>query len=261
MPSTSKPLDIESIKTSTNCEHIHYFESLNSTNSWLLEHGQCGDICISDQQSAGRGRRGNVWVSPNGGNIYLSQCWCFDSKIKHWSLLGLVTGIAIAEALEDIGLKKHGIKWPNDIFYQQQKLGGILLETTDQSGKVIIGIGINVELSANLTKEIGQPVTSINEVLKDKFVSRESVIIALINRIEERLSQFSTLDFEQFLDSWKLWDILQDKQVSFDHQGITVVGKVIKLDEHGRLGILKNSGVLSYYSSADIKLAKGKDSK
>jgi len=261
MPITYKSLNVDRIKKSTKHESIHHFESLNSTNSWLLENGQCGDICISDQQSAGRGRRGNIWVSPNGGNIYFSQCWCFDSKIKHWSLLGLVAGLAIAEALEDIGIKGHGIKWPNDIFYQQKKLGGILLETIDQSGKVVIGIGLNVELAKKTTNKISQPVTSINEVIKDNHIPRELVLIKLISRIEKRLSQFASLDFQQFIASWKKWDILQNKQVSFDHQGIIIVGKVVELDKYGRLGILKNSGELSFYSSADIKLAKSKDSK
>ena len=259
MPIISTVLDLDSIKKVTGHKSIHHFESVNSTNSWLLEHGFCGDICISDQQSAGRGRRGNIWVSPKSGNVYFSQCWCFDTKIKHWSLLGLVVGLAIAEALKDIGLSEHGIKWPNDIFHQDKKLGGILLETIDQSGKVVIGIGLNVELPKASTNIIEQPVTNINKVLVGKTVSREELLIKLIERLRNRLRKFEMLDFESFKESWNHWDILQNKQVRFKHQEQTIEGQVMEIDQYGRLGVLKNSGELSFYSSADIKIAKNED--
>ncbi len=247
-----KSLDIVQIKESTGSGTIHYFESLNSTNSWLLGHGECGDICISESQTTGRGRRGNNWVSPHG-NIYFSLCWCFDEILDHWSLLGLVTGIAIAEALQDIGLTNHGVKWPNDIFWQQKKLGGILLETVDQSGKVIIGIGLNIALPTDRSKTIGQPVTSLTEAVNDK-VSRDELVTQLIIRLKEKLNGFKRLNFDQFMQSWQTWDILRGEQVYFDHQGIEVSGEVVEIDKHGRLGILKNTGELCFYSSADIRL-------
>ena len=249
-----KSLDIDQIKESTACGTIHYFESLNSTNSWLLEHGQCGDICISESQTTGRGRRGNNWVSPQG-NIYFSLCWCFNEMVEHWSLLGLVTGIAIAEALQDIGLTSHGVKWPNDIFWQQKKLGGILLETVDQSGKVIIGIGLNCTLLTDSSKMIGQPVISLAETMNNN-VSRDEVITRLIIRLNEKLNSFKRLNFDQFMQSWQTWDILRAEQVYFDHQGIEVSGEVVEIDKHGRIGILKNTGELCFYSSADIRLRR-----
>ncbi|MCF6189184.1 MAG: biotin--[acetyl-CoA-carboxylase] ligase [Cocleimonas sp.] len=250
-----KSLNIDQIKESTACGTIHYFESLNSTNSWLLEHGHCGDICISESQTKGRGRRGNNWVSPRG-NIHFSLCWCFDEIVKHWSLLGLVTGIAIAEALQDVGLTNHGVKWPNDIFWQQKKLGGILLETIDQSGRVIIGIGLNIALPLGSSKTIGQPVTSLDEAMNDN-VSKNELVTQLIIRLKEKLDSFKQLNFDQFMQSWQTWDILRGEQVYFDHQGIEVSGEVVEIDKHGRLGILKNTGELCFYSSADIRLKKG----
>ncbi len=261
MPENPKPLNIEIIKESTQCENIHYFDSVDSTNSWLLENGKCGDICISETQTSGRGRRGNTWESPKG-NISFSLCYCFNKITEHWSLLGLLAGIAIAEALEDIGLKGHGVKWPNDIFWQQKKLGGILLETSDQSGKVVIGIGLNISLPPTTHEKIGQAATCLTEAMTTTNItfSKETLFIHLITRLHARLSVFESLNFDHFIKSWRDWDILQGKQVSFDHQGEIISGEVIKIDKQGRLGILKHTGDLCFYTSAELKLTKNGNS-
>ncbi len=262
MPENPKPLNIDKIKEATHCRNIYYFDSVDSTNSWLLENGKCGDICISDTQTLGRGRRGNAWESPQG-NVSFSLCYCFNEITEHWSLLGLVTGIAIVEALEDIGLKGHGIKWPNDIFWQQKKLGGILLETSDQSGKVVIGIGLNISLPSRTHEKIGQAVTSLTEAMgetNNSILSKDTLYIHLIKRLNSRLSVFNNLNFDHFIESWRAWDILQGKQVTFDHQNTMISGEVVKIDKHGRLGILKHSGELCFYTSADIKLTKNGNS-
>ena len=262
MPASPKPLNIVKIKESTHCGNIHYFNSIDSTNSWLLENGECGDICISEIQTSGRGRRGNTWESPQG-NISFSLCYCFAEITEHWSLLGLITGIAIAEALEDIGLKGHGVKWPNDIFWKQKKLGGILLETSDQSGKVVIGIGLNISLPSKTHEKIGQAATCLTEAMattNDMTLSKETLFTHLITRLHARFSNFDNLNFDHFIKSWRVWDILRGKQVTFDHQGTIISGEVIKIDKQGRLGILKNSGEVCFYTSADIKLTKNGNS-
>ena len=263
MPANPNPLNIDKISNATNCGNIHYFDSINSTNSWLLEYGKCGDICISETQTAGRGRRGNTWQSPQG-NISFSLCYCFNEITEHWSLLGLVTGIAIAEALEDVGLTDHGVKWPNDIYWQQKKLGGILLETSDQSKKVVIGIGLNISLPIKTHEKIDQAVTSLTEALtitNNSSYSKEILFIHLIERLQIRLNTFSNLQFNEFSKSWGKWDILQGNTVSFKHQNRLITGEVIKIDAQGRLGILESSGNLEFYTSADIKLHKNGDSK
>ena len=239
-----EPLAIDLIRHSTACRSISYFESIDSTNNYLLEHGKCGDICISEEQIKGKGRRGNQWVSPQTGNIYYSQYWCFDSITKHWPLLGLIAGIAIAEALQDIGLKGHGVKWPNDIYWQGKKLGGILLEAPDQSGKVVIGIGLNINMSSIAESEIAQPFISLNNSnIVMKTFSRDKLVIALIKRLQDKLENFTQFSIDPFREEWKAWDILRGEIVSFQHQGKTVIGEVQDIDENGRLGVLTKNDV------------------
>ena len=268
MQTDFKALDIESIRESTDCGTIHYFDSLDSTSSWLLKYGKCGDICISEEQTVGRGRRGNTWESPRG-NIFFSMCWCFTEVTENWSLLGLVVGIAVADALAEMGLKGHGIKWPNDVFWNLKKLGGILLETADQSGKIVIGIGLNISLSTQVEDKIGQAATSINEVMgitdknhhfSDVVIAKETIYTHLINHLQKHLANFKSLIFDEFVETWKIWDVLQGRQISFNYQNEKVTGEAIGIDKFGRLKVLKSTGEINVYSSAEIKLTKNGNS-
>jgi len=265
----SDTINIAQITNSTKLKgSIYHFESVDSTSTWLQQHGKCGDVCISDMQTSGRGRRGNKWVSPQSGNIYFSMSWCFEDsllKIKHQSLLGLVVGIAVADALKELGLKNHGVKWPNDIFWQRRKMGGILIESVSQSGNFIIGIGLNVNMLQSDTLKIDQHVCSLSDAfdsqrdmkhVHNEHISRNQLIIYMIQQLSKQLSSFSDLNFESFQETWQKWDILNNKQVSFTHQTEVITGRVSGLDIHGRLGILNEQGNLKYYSSADIKLRK-----
>ncbi len=259
MPIKHKPYNIELIRREIDADisgTIHYLKEVASTNIWLKENGQCGDVCITEKQFNGRGRRGNNWVSPDNGNIYLSFYFCLVGEIQHRSLLGLVTGIAVAEALSDIGLKGHGIKWPNDIYWQGKKMGGILIETSNYSDQFIIGIGLNTSLAGIETDNINQGITSVKEAMLGKDFSRDVLLISMIRRLSIHLKGFTTMDFQFFKKKWGEWDILQGECVKFEHQGNVVSGKVDGIDQYGRLGILHESGETLFYSSADIRLDK-----
>jgi len=248
-------MNIDRIKRKTAKNKISFFQTIDSTNSYLLEHGECGEICISNEQSAGRGRRGNAWVSPDSGNLYFSLCWCFDKTPKFWSLLGLVVGIAIAETLEDIGLNGHGIKWPNDIFWQQRKMGGILLETINQTGKVVIGIGLNLQLSKKQQMQIDQAVVSLDKAMQGQSFSKEDLVIVLINKLHYHLENFKSLNIKSFIASWNHWDILLGKTVNILHHGNQINGQITGIDSQGRLGFIEaGSHKEIYFTSADIKL-------
>lgn len=248
-------MDIDRIKEQTATKKISFFQSIDSTNSYLLEHGECGEICISDQQTTGRGRRGNTWVSPDSGNLYFSLCWCFDETPEFWSLLGLVVGIAIAETLEDVGLKDHGIKWPNDIFWHQCKMGGILLETINQTGKVVIGIGLNLKLSDQDQIQINQAAVSLDKAMQGKTFVKDELIIILINKLYSHLEDFKKLKISDFKHKWNNWDILLGKSVNIEHQGKNLSGKITGIDSQGRLGFIEDGNDIEiFFSSADIKL-------
>src|SRR5690606_303392 len=123
---------------------IHYI--IDSTNSHALRERfaeSSGYICLSEQQTAGKGRRERPWVSPFGRNIYLSLLWSFDGGVVTLEGLSLAVGVAVEEALNSCGVEGVMLKWPNDVLWQQRKLAGILLEVVgDPAGSCQVVVGI-----------------------------------------------------------------------------------------------------------------------
>lgn len=259
MPPLTDPLREDEIrrqldgKALTALRGIHLFAELDSTNRWALQSGQCGDVCLAEQQTAGRGRRGRQWQSPPGVNLYLSLRWCFGKVPEHLPMLGLVTGLAVAEALEDCAIAGHGLKWPNDVYYDGMKLGGILLEAVGALDQIVIGIGLNVNMLAEAGMEIDQPWTSLQRV-SGKPVVRNHLAAALLNRLLPRLQAFPHLDMAQFQRDWQAWDTLDQREVRVLSGSEVLEGLASGVDNHGQLRIKLNDGSIKNLSSADVSV-------
>ena len=238
---------------------IYSFDCLDSTNTWLKDNGKHGDVCIAEQQTAGRGRRGKQWLSPRADNIYCSVKWCFDNIPKQISLLSLVVGLSIAKALEKIGLTGHGVKWPNDIFWQGKKMGGILIEgissSSTQQQQVVIGFGLNVNMPEPLGKVIDQPWINLNHA-RGMTVERNQLLAFILESLINDLQGFESLDDKKFQTDWKQWNVLQDQTVHILQERQEYSGIVKGIDNQGRLGVKLRSGKLTYYTSAEIRLKK-----
>jgi BirA family biotin operon repressor/biotin-[acetyl-CoA-carboxylase] ligase len=100
-------------------------------------------VCVAEIQNAGRGRRGRSWVAPFGCAICMSLGWQFGEAPPTFSALSLAVGVAAVRALRRLGIDGVGLKWPNDLMWQQRKLGGILIEMRGESAgpaQVVIGL-------------------------------------------------------------------------------------------------------------------------
>ena len=236
---------------------IQVFASLDSTNAWALQHAQCGDVCLAEQQTAGRGRRGKAWESPAGTNVYLSLRWCFETVPAHLPMLGLVTGLAVAEALRDCGIEGHGVKWPNDIVVggnnHLQKLGGILLEAVGSLQQVVIGIGLNVNRLPTATSAIDQPWGSLRACAGREF-DRNQVVAAILTRLLPGLQVFSRLDMAQFQRNWQHWDVLHGCPVRVLAGSEVIEGIACGVDVQGQLRLEVRDGVIKAFSSADVSV-------
>src|SRR5260370_9736380 len=133
----------------------------DSSNTGLLAAappplGQA-DACLSELQHAGRGRRGRRWIAPLGAGVALSVAWTFGDGAGALAALSLGVGVAVSRALVRAGARGVTLKWPNDIWLRDRKLGGGLIELrAEASGPahVVIGVGVNVDLSAAARREI-----------------------------------------------------------------------------------------------------------
>jgi hypothetical protein len=115
---------------------VECVERLTSTNAVLKQDAfvSHGKFLLAGQQSLGVGRRGSVWQSPPEGNLYLSYCFHTETRLADLSLLPLAFALAIADSVESEWAVDVKIKWPNDLYIEGEKCGGILLETVSLPG-------------------------------------------------------------------------------------------------------------------------------
>jgi BirA family biotin operon repressor/biotin-[acetyl-CoA-carboxylase] ligase len=140
-------------------------------------------VVIAEQQTAGRGRQGHLWVSPPGG-IYLSVLWSTAATPQQAVSLPLVAAVAAREALTAYTMHSIRIKWPNDLLTSDGKLAGILVENTETQPAWVIGIGTNVV-----------PPQPPNEGFSgaaylDAGARIETVAAALVDSLLQRLEQW-----------------------------------------------------------------------
>src|SRR5437773_10881680 len=147
---------------------IEVLDECPSTNTVLAERAAGGaphgTVLACEHQSAGRGRRGHSWVSAVGGSLVFSILWRFPRGAGALGGLSLAVAVGAAKALERLGTHGVGLKWPNDLYCEGRKLGGILIESSGDilgPSAVIVGVGINVRLGTRTLEWIGGPATDI----------------------------------------------------------------------------------------------------
>jgi len=228
-------------------DSLQHFVSIDSTNQWLLTHGQCGQLCLADQQTAGRGRQGKTWHSASTDNLYLSLKHCFAEPIAHLSLLSLAVGIALAEALAELGLQHHQLKWPNDVYIQQKKLAGILLES-NAAQTIVIGIGLN-RVSDFAQQQMGW--TSLQTVMS-KPPNATVLLATITNHLDQLLSAFPNDSPQTIQTQWANWDMLAGQTISLNHAGKRYQGIAQGINHQGELGLRVDHQRIHYFSSAVI---------
>lgn len=185
-------------------------ESLPSTNRYLRERFEQGaghgEVCLSESQSEGRGRRGRGWSSPWGRGLLLSLGWRFESGAASLEGLSLAVGVALADVLERHGVEV-ALKWPNDVLVlgkgPSRKLAGILLEVSgDLSGpcEVVIGLGLNVSLPETVREAIDQPVAAVHD--QAPGVTRNRLAADIIDALLTLLPRFEREGFAGWRDGW-----------------------------------------------------------
>ena len=172
---------------------VEVHATIGSTNDrareLLDEPGGEGRAIVTEEQTAGRGRRGRGWVSPPGRNLMLSVA--LRPRIRAADAWQLALAAALAARRASAALAPVALKWPNDLVSDGgAKLGGLLLETTidgDVVTSAVIGIGINVNWSrAEMPPEIAAGATSLAE-LSGAQIDRASLLASLLDALDEEL--------------------------------------------------------------------------
>ena len=187
-----------------------------------------------------------------GRDICLSLLWRFDAAEARAQGLSLAMGVAAVRALEATGARGIGLKWPNDIVWQDRKLGGILIEGS-VSGcvwTVVIGIGINAH--ADATPDSGVPRVHL-ESIPGAHVSRNCLAARLIAEIWAECTRFEMCGPGPAIGEWKSLDAMQGRPVKVQGPCGELDGIARGVDEAGEL-VLEVDGSLERFVSAEVSL-------
>ncbi|MCV6613525.1 MAG: bifunctional biotin--[acetyl-CoA-carboxylase] ligase/biotin operon repressor BirA [Cellvibrionaceae bacterium] len=253
-------LDLEAVRAGLNPEaqgllgELQLHTRIDSTNKFLVDNGSCGDICLAEQQLQGRGRRGRAWVSPFARNIYFSVAWSFSGGAQALEGLSLAVGVKVADALAALGCKPLQLKWPNDLYSDGRKLGGILLEMSgDVSGdcKVVVGIGINVTMPAGAAEAIDQDWVDLRSIGFNG--SRNQVVTALINNLMPLLANYGASGFKPYRAPWEVLDAFRGRAVALSSAQQRIEGVAKGVSDNGAL-LIETSEGLEQYSGGELSL-------
>jgi BirA family transcriptional regulator, biotin operon repressor / biotin---[acetyl-CoA-carboxylase] ligase len=235
---------------------------IDSTNVRLLSgspppYGRA-DVCIAESQRAGRGRLGRTWISPRGASIAMSVGWAFRETSRELPALSLAAGVAVARALVRVGARGVMLKWPNDIWFLDRKIGGILLESraaADGPAFVVVGIGINVTLSAEARAEMeaaGARAAALAEACT-VLPSRNQVAGAILDELLGMLVQFEQEGLTPFLAPWAGLDALKGRASRVWLGERSIAGCARGVDGQGAL-LLEVDGQMRKFNSGEVSL-------
>ena len=215
--------------------NLHIYDEIDSTNDEAkrIEGIKDFHIFIAEKQTKGRGRHGKKWSSPNTGNIYMTIST--SQNTSQMSPISLISGLICKKAIDKL-IRKPSImlKWPNDILFNDKKIGGILVETeiNKENIKTIIGIGINL----NINKE----ESWWGDLSQFALESKRNELINLI--LTEFLNIFDN-SYDNWLDDWKKSCMHINKEIEIydeEHHQKKAIFKGI--DTQGNAVIESNEG-------------------
>ena len=187
---------------------FHFFPAIGSTNDYATSIGSEGAVVVADTQTAGRGRRGHSWFSPPASGLYVSIVMtpsrAASDPLRAATLVTLMAGVAIAEGVDAASGLCVGLKWPNDLFVQGRKLGGILSESSSSSespATVTVGYGINVA-ATSFPADLRDRATSLESEL-GRPVERAHVLVETLAALAVRYEDLLTGRFDAILDGWR----------------------------------------------------------
>ena len=259
-------LDVELISSSLaetgslNYE-IEVLQQVESTSDYVLQQSRVRDIsrfvCLAETQSSGRGRRQRQWHASPYRNVVLSIGWRFDDGMSGLSGLGIAAGITIARTLHEAGFDRNiGLKWPNDIVWNDNKLGGLLIDVRgehDGPCLAVLGLGLNLALSEEDQQNIDQACVSLEQIANDS-IDRNSLVSDLIRALTGLFEDYASSDFESFQRLWPDYDRLHGRDVNVIRAETSFSGVAMGIDELGALLLDEGKGPFTRFFSGDVSL-------
>lgn len=241
---------------------IHYFERLDSTQETAGEFAAGGSpqgtVVIAEQQSAGRGRMGRRWHSPPGVNLYMTIILRPKMPAAEVPRLSLMAGVATAETIEAEAPGLVALKWPNDVWLNGRKVGGIIAEAVADSRQqlscVLLGIGLNVNLPARgIPNELCNLATSLR-VATGRLHDRIALAARLFSRLDSRYMETEARGFGAVRPVWERYSALTGKRVTIAEGPSRQAGVVRGIDSDGALLLDTGGEKLTRILTGDVSI-------
>lgn len=244
---------------------LEILASVDSTNSELMRRARAGNcpptLLVAQTQTAGRGRHGRPWYSAGAQQAGQSLTFSMGMALPKcdWSGLSLAVGVCIAQCLEPranagatAAAARIGLKWPNDLWWQERKLAGILIETRSDGSEVYVVVGVGVNIVAPEAPGVGQAAAGLEELALG--VDAAQALLRVAVPLAHTLRNFSAKGFAPFKADFDARDVLRGRQVmglSTLREGATPdwLGEACGVDGSGALLVHTASGMQRVTSS------------
>ena len=240
--------------------------SVDSTNSELMRRARAGNLqptlLVAQTQTAGRGRLGRQWHSAGAQQAGQSLTFSLGRVLpmRDWSGLSLAVGVCIAQCLEPRADAAKaaliGLKWPNDLWWQERKLAGVLIETTACGPDIYLVVGVGVNVAVPKVPGMGQPVAGLEEFAPG--VNAAQAMLRLAAPLARTLDEFAAEGFAPFKAGFDARDVLRGRQVmglSKLEEGAAPdwLGQACGVDAGGALLVHTANG-MQRVTSSDVKI-------
>lgn len=244
-------VDLARVQAETFVERVEFHEQLPSTNNRAAElagstAGTGPLLVVTNHQTGGRGRGNNRWWASDGSLTFsvLLEADRVRLPPSRWPQVSLHVGLATAEAIEDlIGDCKAGLKWPNDVYLNDRKVCGILVEVPAAAPRMlVVGVGLNVNNTwEDAPPELMSSAITLCEVA-GRYLSMPSVLTRVLVRISERLSWIGVRD-EELRQRWRARCLLTGRYLRLDLGARCIEGVCQGIDDQGALMVATEDGI------------------
>ncbi len=254
--------ELDRIVRETFAADVVFHEEIDSTNNAALELCQADGapnslLVLTARQTAGRGRGANVWWSGEGSLAFsfVLNAPEFGLPQETWPQASLTTGLSICSAIESLEDREPvALKWPNDVYLQGRKIGGVLIEVGPRSsGRLVIGIGVNVNNSlAAAPPELRERATSLIDIT-GRENNRTNVLIAILQQLEHHFSRLAQGD-PALPSEWQRRCALNGKVVEVTSGTERREGPCQGIDEEGALILSTTEGPVRFFGGSVTRI-------
>jgi len=245
----------QGLKTKDFGRKILYFDSLISTmdmaTQLALKEAAEGTIVLAEAQTKGRGRLGRVWHSPKYKGLYFSLILRPKISLDKASVITLLAGVSICEAIKESCALDMQIKWPNDIIIHNKKLGGILTEIqaeVDAVNFIVVGVGLNIN---NDKKSLIPGATSLRQE-KGEELGRLGILQSILYRLEVNYAIFQKKGSLAVIEKWRQLALTLGQRIKvYSYKG-HIEGEAVDIEADGGLLVRRDSGLTQKVTAGDI---------